>query len=229
MDFLNDATILLVDDEPENLHEIESFCYNSNMSCKIIKSPNGEIALKCAREKRPDLIITDWDMPGMNGIELVEHLKSDIATQDIPIIMFTGIMILSENLQTALEAGAVDYIRKPLDKIELLARARTVLQLSDSLKELKKQKQELVEKNLELTRKQKELEDALENIKTLRGLIPICASCKKIRDDKGYWNQIELYLRKHADVQFTHGICPECKDELLKDFYRNLKSQKCVQ
>ena len=224
---LNNATILLVDGEPGNFQEIQSFCYDANLSCE--KSPNGEIALKCARQKRPDNIITDWDMPVMNGIELVEHLKSDIKTQDVPVIMFTGIMILFENPQAALEAGAVDYIRKPLDKTELPARARAVFQLSDSLKELRKQKQELFEKNLELTRKQKELEDALDNIKALKGLIPICAQCKKVRDDEGDWNQIELYLRQHAHLQFTHGICPECKDELLDDFRRNLESNKCVQ
>ena len=59
-----------------------------------------------------------------------------------------------------------------------------------------------------------ELQEALDNIKTLRGLLPICASCKKIRDDNGYWNQIESYISKHSNVNFTHGICPECSKEL---------------
>ena len=64
-----------------------------------------------------------------------------------------------------------------------------------------------------------ELKDALDNIKTLKGLLPICANCKKIRDDKGYWNQIESYIQAHSIDEFSHGICPDCKKELYPDFY----------
>jgi PAS domain S-box-containing protein len=62
-----------------------------------------------------------------------------------------------------------------------------------------------------------QLQDALAKVKTLRGLIPICASCKKIRDDKGYWNQIEVYIRDHSEVDFSHGLCPECIKKLYGD------------
>jgi PAS domain S-box-containing protein len=62
------------------------------------------------------------------------------------------------------------------------------------------------------------LQDALKKIKTLRGIIPICAACKKIRDDKGYWNQIEIYLKEHSEADFSHGICPECVKKLYPDF-----------
>jgi transcriptional regulator with GAF, ATPase, and Fis domain len=65
----------------------------------------------------------------------------------------------------------------------------------------------------ELNKKNKELELALSEVKTLRGLLPICSYCKKIRDDKGYWNQIESYIRKFSDATFTHGICPECYEK----------------
>jgi len=60
---------------------------------------------------------------------------------------------------------------------------------------------------------------ALNEIKTLAGLLPICASCKKIRDDKGYWNQIESYISEHSKAEFSHGICPECAKELYPDFH----------
>lgn len=63
-------------------------------------------------------------------------------------------------------------------------------------------------------RRWRELQEALANIKTLRGLLPICSSCKRIRDDKGYWNQVEAYIQNHSDVDFTHGICPECMKKL---------------
>jgi PAS domain S-box-containing protein len=64
------------------------------------------------------------------------------------------------------------------------------------------------------------LQDALNKIKTLRGIIPICASCKKIRDDKGYWNQIEIYIRDHSEADFSHGICPECAEKLYPELHQ---------
>ena len=63
-----------------------------------------------------------------------------------------------------------------------------------------------------------QLQDALANIKTLRGLLPICSSCKKIRDDHGYWNQLETYIGAHTDAEFTHGLCPECIQKLYPDY-----------
>jgi hypothetical protein len=74
-------------------------------------------------------------------------------------------------------------------------------------------------KNAEAEREQLigELTEALANVKTLRGLLPICAACKKVRDDKGYWNQIEAYLRAHSEASFSHAICPECAKRLYPD------------
>jgi len=63
------------------------------------------------------------------------------------------------------------------------------------------------------------LNKALDEVKTLSGFLPICASCKKIRDDKGYWNQIEAYICEHSEAQFSHGICPECAQNLYPDIY----------
>jgi PAS domain S-box-containing protein len=69
-----------------------------------------------------------------------------------------------------------------------------------------------------------EIQDALTQIKKLSGLLPICASCKKIRDDKGYWNQIESYIRDHSEAEFSHGICPDCMKKLYPDFADNKNS-----
>lgn len=65
-----------------------------------------------------------------------------------------------------------------------------------------------------------DLKKALSEVKTLSGLIPICASCKKIRDDKGYWKQVEEYLKEHSEMEFSHGICPDCAEKLYPDFYK---------
>ena len=74
--------------------------------------------------------------------------------------------------------------------------------------------------------KQDELKDALSNIKVLKGLLPICATCKKIRDDKGYWNQLESFIDKHSEAQFSHGMCPDCAKEHFPDYYKRIQYKK---
>jgi hypothetical protein len=96
------------------------------------------------------------------------------------------------------------YITKPIRMERVSARIKTHLAL-------RRLQQELQQKNAQL-------EEALANIKTLNGYLPICANCKKIRDDEGYWQQVEVYVRHHTDVQFSHGICPECMAQLYPDF-----------
>jgi HAMP domain-containing protein len=95
------------------------------------------------------------------------------------------------------------------------------------LGKIKAKDDELVKANLKLEEDVKErerliseLEQALSEVKTLSGLLPICSSCKRIRDDKGYWNQIETYVRDHTDAEFTHGICPECAKKLYPELYK---------
>ena len=142
--------ILIVDDQPENLQAIATLLKESHCSFEIMKAPNGSIALKLIEKKIPDLIITDWEMPVMDGIEFIKQLRKDIITVDIPVIMCTGVMLTSENLQTALQAGASDYIRKPVDKIELIARTSSMLQLSDSKQRIKEQNAKLEQQNDEI-------------------------------------------------------------------------------
>ena len=100
--------------------------------------------------------------------------------------------------------------------------------IEDRTRDLKNAYQSLHEENLERKKTEAEkvklirhLEQALKEVKTLTGLIPICASCKKIRDDKGFWNQIELYIREHSDAEFSHGICPDCAEKLYPGYTGN--------
>ncbi len=129
--------ILIVDDEIDNIKSIFNCIVDSNQPYVIYQALNGEQALKIAINECPDLIITDWEMPGMDGLELTAKLKSLEQTADIPVIMCTGVMTTSDNLELALSSGAVDYIRKPVDKVELIARVKSMLGLSDSRKELR--------------------------------------------------------------------------------------------
>lgn len=123
--------ILIVDDEPANIETIIGGLLDTNYN--VLIATNGTAGCEIAIKHFPNLIIMDWDMPDMNGIEAIKILKQNETTANIPVIMATGVMLTSENLKTALEAGAIDYIRKPIDEIELLARINSALMLFDEM------------------------------------------------------------------------------------------------
>lgn len=133
-------TILAVDDQPEYLQTYAAYFFEENIPYKIISAVNGEMALELAATELPDVIIMDWQMPVMDGLTAVIELKKDEKLRDIPVIMASGIMLRSEDLKEALEAGASDFIRKPIDKIELLARVHSHINISKYIKQLKEQK-----------------------------------------------------------------------------------------
>lgn len=139
------AVILVVDDEQTYLSSIAETLKERKF--KIIQALDGKMGIAVAKKFLPDIIIADWEMPEMNGLKMIQELKSDKTTKDIPVIMCTGIMTTSENLDTALEAGASDYIRKPIDAIELTARINAALNLSSAFKKIKAQNEELVKLN----------------------------------------------------------------------------------
>lgn len=143
----------------------------------------------------PKLIILDWNMPEMDGLQVCLRVKES-GNPDPPYIIILTARTNKEDIVQALEAGANDYITKPFNNAELRARVRVG--------------QRMVEMKEALASQVMELRTALEHIKTLQGIIPICSYCKKIRDDQGYWNQVEAYLSRHSDAKFSHGFCPEC-------------------
>ena len=129
------VTILVVDDEQFFLETIVDEL--NSIDYKVLQAKNGREGLKVAEKFLPDIVITDWEMPEMNGIEMIKAFKKRKIIANIPIIMCTGIMTSSKDLKIALDAGAVDYIRKPIDKTELQARVSSMLKLSESYKEIK--------------------------------------------------------------------------------------------
>jgi diguanylate cyclase (GGDEF)-like protein len=131
--------VLIVDDQPQNLNAIVQHFRKLTHPYEVYQTTSGRQAFHIAHEEQPDLIITDWDMPDLDGIELIKQLKSDPVTADIPVIMCTGVMTSSKNLDTALNAGAADYIRKPVDPIELIARTRSMVKMGEMIKTIKEQ------------------------------------------------------------------------------------------
>jgi len=149
------AKVLVIDDEQNYLDLITETLNDKNY--KILQALNGKMGCMVAQKFIPDIIITDWEMPEMDGIETLKELKENYLTKDIPVIMCTGKMTSSENLDTALNAGAVDYIRKPVEAIELIARINSALNLSESIKKIKSQNENLVNLNTRIVQKNEEI------------------------------------------------------------------------
>ena len=163
--------------------------------------------------ERVDLILMDILMPDQNGVEACRQIKSRAHLRDIPVIMVTAKSDAS-NLEAAFAAGAVDYITKPVNSVVLLARVSSALTLKQEMDCRKARERELQRSN-------EELQQALREVKVLRGLIPICASCKKIRNDGGFWQQLEEYLGEHSEAEFSHGLCQTCIKKLYPGVYQD--------
>jgi len=163
--------ILIVDDLVENIQTITRYLEESHPEYRLYQATGGRSAVELAETISYDLIITDWDMPGISGIDLIQTLKANPKTMHIPIILVTGVMLNSQDLDTALSAGAYDYIRKPIDPVELSARTHSALMFTSChLKEIEKKNLELLEKTLILI---KNNEFNIEMAKKLNKLIEI--------------------------------------------------------
>jgi CheY-like chemotaxis protein len=186
------------------------FDYLKGLGYRVLVQTNGESAIAAMRQMPPDIVLLDVMMPGIDGFETCRRLKANNATKDIPVIFMTALTDAVDEVK-GLEVGAVDYITKPIMVEVVSARINTHLALRSTQKQLE-------EKNLQL-------QQALKNIKTLEGLIPICANCKQVRDDEGFWQQIEVYIKDHTDAKFSHGLCPDCMKSLYPDYHQGIIAQ----
>lgn len=197
--------LLVVDDVRENLIILYKLLHREY---EVIGANGGEEALRLASEAAPDLVLLDVMMPGMDGFEVCRILKGDDRTRNLPVIFVTALNDETDESK-GLELGAVDYITKPFKPAILRRRIATHLQLQA-------QKNELAGKNAEL-------QSALARVKELSGLLPICMTCKKIRDDRGYWNQLESYISNHSQALFSHSFCPECAQAEMKKLLKEVR------
>lgn len=129
--------------------------------------------------------------------------------------------LFEPHLKMFIEIRAIPRLDAEGNVIGLIHIVRDITRRKQNEEELARHRHHLeemvTERTVELTTANRELQEALSKIKTLKGLIPICAWCKKIRDDKGYWKLIETYVKEHSDADFTHGICPDCAAKLKKE------------
>ncbi|MFO0881135.1 MAG: response regulator [Gemmataceae bacterium] len=192
--------ILLADDDPLFRDLLRMTL--AGESTRVRTTGNGEEAWRIiAEETDPLLALLDWQMPGMTGLEICQKIRELPPEHLIYSILVTG-RTGRNAIVSGLSAGANDYISKPFDHEELVARIRVglrVLTLQETLRN-----------------RVRDLQQALARVKHLQGLLPICSYCKSIRSDKDYWQQVEQYLSAHADVRFSHGICPQCYTTIVE-------------
>ena len=165
-----------------------------------------------ARKLRPTVILQDLVMPGVDGITLVQEYCKDPLLHHIPVIVLST----KEDAQVkraAFEAGANDYLVKLPDKIELIARIRYHSKAYLHRIQRDEAYRALQESQRQLAQRVQELEIALTLVKQLQGLLPICAWCKNVRNDEGYWQGVEQYIQLNADVKFSHCVCPACLEK----------------
>jgi PleD family two-component response regulator len=209
-EFTEVKKILLIEDSKGDARLLEeSLAEVPGASFKVIWAVRLEQGLRYLADEEINLILLDLGLPDSDGFETFKKIHG--ASPDVPIIVMTGL----NDEKLALEAvrdGAQDYLVKGQVDGNLLIRA---MRYAIERKKLEIEREKIIEK----------LQDALAKIKTLSGLLPICSFCKKIRDDKGYWNQIEVYVRQHSDASFSHSICPECAKKHYPNLYKELKEE----
>jgi phosphoserine phosphatase RsbU/P len=212
--------LLIVDDLPENIKVLGNSLQNANY--RISFATSGQQAIEMALKNDIDLILLDIMMPGMDGFEVCRQLKQEDRTDHIPIIFITA-KAEKEDIVQGFECGAVDYVTKPFNAAELSARVQTHLELKRTKKILRDQAEELAWTNKRLMKKNQKLERALEEIETLKGLLPVCSNCKKIRcadadtSKQSSWISLEAYLHEHTAAEVTHSICPQCIAKLYPE------------
>jgi DNA-binding response OmpR family regulator len=193
-------TVLVADDHDVNRKLLRTLL--SAEGYEVIEAADGNEALAFLQTAtQPVVGLIDWEMPQVEGIEVCRQTRALNPETPLFLILVT-VRDTKQDVVAGLQAGANDYITKPFDKTELLARVKIGSQM--------------VELQQSLTQNVRELKDALIRVKQLSGLLPICSYCKKIRDDQNYWQQVEAYVGKHSEAQFSHSICPTCYEDIVK-------------
>jgi DNA-binding response OmpR family regulator len=211
-----EARILVADDDPTVLLLFTTLLVDEGYDVR--GATTGHECLDAVRSQHPDIVLLDVMLPDMTGVEVCRRIKSEPGLEGTFVILVSGARVSSDYQAEGLNVGADGYIVKGVTNREFLARIQSLVRIKraeDALREKEEEQRKLIS----------ELEKALAEIRTLKGLIPFCASCKKIRDDEGYWHHVEIYVGKHTDAVFSHGICPECAERLYPKYFKKPKEK----
>ena len=189
--------VLVIEDNFDDFFFLKRVLESSEeVEAEILHEERLEPALSVAAQKAIDVAIVDLSLPDSYGLET--YVSFHEKHPSIPTIIMTGYRdhdLAFESVQK----GAQDYLFKGEPSSTAIIRT--------------------IRYAIERQRLTTELKIALDHIKQLQGMLPICSICKKIRDDKGFWNQIESYISEHSEAKFSHGLCPECVKKFYPDYY----------
>lgn len=177
--------ILIAEDDAVSARTLQAFLKIARHTVKVVR--DGQTAWSTLVTESFQVVISDWEMPGQDGLELCRKVRARRRKEYLYFILLTA-HGGHENHQLAIDAGVDDFLTKPLRQTELFLRLRVadrILNFMNQVGELKR-------------------------------LLPICCYCKKIRDDQDYWHQIESYITAQTGVDFSHGYCPECIEQIVK-------------
>jgi two-component system, response regulator PdtaR len=191
--------VLIVDDQ-ESIRELLRRQLEKIGHTVVGKASNGIQAIELTESLEPDIVLMDIEMPKMDGLEATKIILDKYPR---PVVLLTSHED-PEMVRRASQAGAGAYLLKPPSAEEI---ERTMIIAAARFADL-----------LELRRLNAELKQALDNVKVLSGLLPICANCKSVRNDKGYWEAVEEYITENSEVHFSHSLCPACIDKLYPDY-----------
>jgi DNA-binding NtrC family response regulator len=190
-------TILIIEDSLDDFYFLQRILQSSSeVEAKIFHEERLESAISAAGNRDIDAAIIDLSLPDSFGLDTFVAFHE--AYPAIPTVIMTG----HKDHDLAFEAvgkGAQDYLFKGEPSATAIIRT--------------------IRYAIERQRLMTELKTAMDHIKQLQGMLPICSVCKNIRDDRGYWNRIESYISRHSEVEFSHSICPDCARELYPELY----------
>jgi CheY-like chemotaxis protein len=192
--------VLIADDDAISLRVLEATL--RQWGHEVVATRDGQAAWDVLQgDDAPKLAILDWMMPGLEGPDVCRRVRALARPVPTYLILLTA-KGKSGDVVAGLESGADDYVTKPFDRAELRSRlgvGERVVGLQQGLAD-----------------RVKELEEALGQVKQLKGLLPICAYCMKVRNDQNYWQRVETYITAHSNARFSHGICPQCWHDVVE-------------
>jgi len=165
---------------------------------EVLEARDGREAWKILQKETVRVIVSDWEMPEADGLELCRRIRKRTNSEYVYFILLTARDATEENQQSAMDAGVDDFLSKPLDLLELRMRLR------------------VAERILLYTTQVRQLEE----------LLPICSYCKKIRDDQNYWQQMEGYINQRTGSEFSHSVCPDCYKRVVIPELEQIKKQQ---
>jgi CheY-like chemotaxis protein len=167
---------------------------------EVVEASDGEEAWALLQAGGIRVVVSDWTMPHLDGLGLCRRIRASLETDYVYFILLTGNTASDENQRAAGEAGVDDFLTKPLDAQNLWMRLR------------------VAERILRYATQVRQLE----------AFLPICSYCKKIRDDKNYWQQIEAYINKRTGTDFSHSVCPDCYQRVIMPELEKMRAERAA-